>query len=204
MVDDLLAFEIPYITESGYDNGKNNVILSIVQKIGEFFASLTQKITEFVVKNRIEGLIRKIERIEDHNPAFRNYKVRGINIKTYATLYDRLMKDLNDLNSKAVDNDYQGKVNTVTDNYARMVLGLTLSSMRVSEIAANNYEVLLIIRENGYKSYPTPSNEIIARAYIRAANECGKLVSSSIHQLADTLNSNKMRRFFNDVGRIMR
>lgn len=181
------------------------VIRRIVEDIKRYFKDLVTKISAFLNETRINAGINKIERMERTNPKFRNYKVRAIDTEKYATLYTKYIKSLNAMNTvREVPYNYAEKLNSIYNHYVNEVSGMGASRFTIPKIVVMNRIVLNTIKVLGTKSFPEPQNEVIARAYARAATECGKLCSASIHQLTDAINSNKIKRFFDDMGRILR
>ena len=181
------------------------VIRRIVEDIKRYFKDLVTKITAFLSEARINAGINKIERMERTNPKFRNYKVMAVNTEKYAALYTEYIKSLNAMNTmRDVPPNYAEKLNSIYNDYVNAVSGMGASRFTIPKIVVMNRIVLNTVKVLGTKSFPEPRNEVIARAYARAATECGKLCSTSIRQLADAINSNKMKRFFDDMARILR
>lgn len=201
-------FEIELISESSFltEGSSEDIKIKIMRIVGEikrFFTELVKKISAYVAKARLEGIILKAERLEQYSPQFRNTKYQAYDISTQVTLYRGLMTSLNELNNMPVDEKYREKVNQVMKNYTTMVLSSQQKWMRLNEVLTGSYEILKDIQINGYKSYPEPSNEIIAVAYARAANYCGALVKSTIEQLEKIMRSSPIRQMFASANRIV-
>lgn len=181
------------------------VIRRIVEDIKRYFKALVTKITAFFNEARINAGIEKIERMERTNPRFRNYKVRAVNTQKYAELYTKYIRSLNAMNTvREVPSNYSEKLNQIYNEFVLAVSGMGAGRYSVPQVVVMNRIVLNTVKVMGTKSFPEPKNEVIARAYARAATECGKLCSTSIHQLTDAINSNKIKRTFDDARRLLR
>ena len=181
------------------------VIRRIMEDIKRYFKALVTKITAFFSEARISAGINRIEHMELHNPKFRNYKVRAVDTQRYAELYTKYIRSLNAMNSvRDVPPNYSEKLNAIYNDYIMAVSGMGAGRYTIPKVVVMNRVVLNTVKVLGTKSFPEPKNEVIARAYARAATECGKLCTTSIHQLTDAINSNKMKRFFDDMGRVLR
>lgn len=189
--------------QSFLSNAKE-VIKRIVENIKKFFLDLTSKITTFMREHNITSKIEKLEKMEKVNPKFRMYKVVAIDTERYAELYMQFIKALNDMNRRPVTRDYAGELENLYNKYVKAVSGMPSTKINIARIVVMNRIVLETIRVVGDKNYPEPRNEVIARYYARAATECGKLCSASARQLADAINSNKMKLFMDDMVRFLR
>lgn len=188
----------------GFLYNTKQVVKRIIDNIRKFFADLTQKISVFLTESTISSKIRKIEKMEEVNPRFRNYKVMAIDTAKYASLYHQLVSELNDMNKKPITNDYSETLDNIYNKFVMTVSGMPAAKVTMPKVVTMNRTVLETIRVVGSRNYPEPRNEIIARYYARAATECGKLCSASVKQLTDAINSNKMKRFMDDLVRFLR